>query len=51
MNVSFLENRDKLCFLWDIGYICIFVIFSFVFDRLYIERGRGDWVGIGGFRY
>lgn len=49
MNISFLENRDKLCFWTDIGYI--FVIFSFVFDRLYIERGRGDWVGIGRFRY
>lgn len=49
MNASSLENRDKLCSWTDNGYT--FVILPLVPDRLYIERGRGDWAGTGRFRH
>lgn len=49
MNASSLENRDKQCSWTDTGYT--FVILPLVPDRLYIERGRGDWAGTGGFRH
>lgn len=49
MNASSLENRDKLCSWTDTGYT--FVILPLVPDRLYIERGRGDWAGTGRFRH
>lgn len=49
MNASSLENRDKLCSWMDNGYT--FVILPLVPDRLYIERGRGDWAGTGRFRH
>lgn len=49
MNASSNENRDNLWSSRDTGYT--FVILPLVPDRLYIERGRGDWAGTGGFRH
>lgn len=49
MNASSNENRDNLWSSRDTGYT--FVILPLVPDRLYIERGRGDWAGTGRFRH
>lgn len=49
MNASSYKNRDNLWSSRDTGYT--FVILPLVPDRLYIERGRGDWAGTGRFRH